>query len=72
MHYDLLIDIRHGVGLSGVYGCGWHLKIQHLKLLLKGDDHFYPLLELYILQLVSVLKVYDRMDVLIHISMSSV
>jgi hypothetical protein len=59
-HRDLLlIDIRHSVGLCGIYECRWHL-----KLLLKGGDHCCPILEVEILLLVGVLKVYDRMGVL--------
>jgi hypothetical protein len=35
-HNLRLIDIRHGVRLnSGCYGCRWHLKLQHLILLLE-------------------------------------
>jgi hypothetical protein len=60
-HDLLLVDIRDSVGLSGVYGCEWFLKQQHLNLLLKGGDHCCPLLDLEVLLLVGVLKEYDRM-----------
>jgi hypothetical protein len=69
MHHDLLlVDIQH----SRVYGCGWCQKRQHLKLLLKGGDHCCHLLELEVLLLVGVLKVYDCMGVLVHLRMSSI
>jgi hypothetical protein len=55
------------VRLSGVCGCGWHLKLQHLKLLLKGGDHCYPLLELEVLLLIGMFKVYDRVGACIHL-----
>jgi hypothetical protein len=45
----------------------WHLKLQQLKLLLKVGDHYCPLLELRVLLLIGVLKVYDRMGALIHL-----
>jgi hypothetical protein len=68
-HNLLLIDIRHCVGLSGCYGhcgCGWHLKLKHLKLLLESGDRCYPLHELEVLLLDVELKVYDRMCVLVQ------
>jgi hypothetical protein len=50
--HDLhLVDIRHSVELSGICGCGWFLKLQHLNLLLKGGDHCCPLLKLEVLRL---------------------
>jgi hypothetical protein len=71
-HDLLLIDIRNSVGHSGVYGCGWCLNLQHLKLLLKGGDHYYPLLELKLLLLIGVLKVYDCVGATVDLLTSSV
>jgi hypothetical protein len=71
-HDLLLIDIRHSVGLSEVYGCGWCLNLQHLKLLLKGGDHYYPLRERELLLLIGMLKVYDRVGATVHLLTSSV
>jgi hypothetical protein len=62
----LLVDIRCSIGLNGVCGCGWCLKLQHLILLLKGGDHCCPLLKLEVLLLVGMLKVYDHMGTLVH------
>jgi hypothetical protein len=64
-HDLLLVDIRLNIRLSG--GCGWCLKLKHLKLLLKGGDHRCPLLELEVLLLVGVLKVHDRVGVGVHL-----
>jgi hypothetical protein len=68
----LLSDIRQSVGLSGVCRCGWCLKLQHLKLLLKGSDHCCPVLELEFLLLIGVLKVYDRVGATVHLLMSGI
>jgi hypothetical protein len=68
-HHLLLVNIRLCVGLSGCCGrceCGWHLKLKHLKLLLKIGDRHYPLLELKVLLLDVVLEVYDHVRVLVH------
>jgi hypothetical protein len=54
-HNLLLIEIQHSVRLSGCYGCGQCLKLQHLNLLLKGGNHYYPLLKLEVMLLVSML-----------------
>jgi hypothetical protein len=62
-----LIDIPHSVGLiSRCYRCKWNLKLKHLNLLLKGGNHSCPLLNLKVLLLVGVLKVYDCVSALIH------
>jgi hypothetical protein len=69
-YHLLLINIRLCVGLSGCCmrcGCG-----RHLKLLLKIGDHRCPLLELEVLLLDMVLKVYDPVRALIHHLVSSV
>jgi hypothetical protein len=71
-HDLVLIDIRHNVGLGGVCGCEWCLKLQHLMLLLKGGNHYFPLLELEFLLLIGVLTVYDRMGVTVHLLTSDV
>jgi hypothetical protein len=68
-HHLLHVDIRHYVGLSGCCGrcgCRWHLKLKHLKLLLKSGDHHYPLLELEVLLLDVVLEVYDRVRAVVQ------
>jgi hypothetical protein len=72
-HHDLLlVDIQHDIGLSGVYRCEGHLKLQHLKLLLNGGDHYNPLVELEILLLIGALKVHDRVGALIYHFMSGI
>jgi hypothetical protein len=68
-HHLLLINIRLCVGLSGCCrrcGCGWHLKMKHLKLLLEISDLHCPLLKLKVLLLNVVLEVYDHMHALIR------
>jgi hypothetical protein len=68
-HHLLLVDIRLCVGFSGCCrrcGCGWHLKLKHLKLLLKIGDHHCHLLELEVPLLDVVLDVYDRMCALVQ------
>jgi hypothetical protein len=65
MHHNLLlIDIRHYVGLNR---CGWCPKLKHLKLLLKGGNCRCPRLELKVLLLHSMLKVYDRVGESVHL-----
>jgi hypothetical protein len=41
-------------------------------LLLKDGDHHYPLLELEVLLLIGMLKVYDRMGALVHLRTSGI
>jgi hypothetical protein len=68
VHHLLLVNIRLCIGLSGCCrrcGCGRHLKLKHLKLLLEIGDHRCTLLELKVLQLDVVLEVYDRVRALI-------
>jgi hypothetical protein len=68
-HHLLLIDIWHYIELSGCcgcYGCGWHLKLKHLKLLLESGDRHCPLLELEVMLLNMVLEVYDHVRALVH------
>jgi hypothetical protein len=43
-----------------------------MKLLLKGGDHWFPLLELKVLLLVGMLKVYERVGALIHLRMRGI
>jgi hypothetical protein len=51
-----LVGIRHSIELnSGCCGCRWHLKLKDLNLLLKSDNHRYPLLNLKVLLLVGAL-----------------
>jgi hypothetical protein len=70
MSYHLLfVNIQLCVGLSGCCRrcrCGWHLKLKHLKLLLKIDNHRCPLLKLKVLLLDVVLEVYDRVRALVQ------
>jgi hypothetical protein len=66
----LLVGIRLNVGLSG--GCGWCLKLKHLKLPLKGGDCHCPLLELEVLLLVGVLEVYNRIGAGVHLLVGEV
>jgi hypothetical protein len=61
-HHLLLVDIRLCAGLSGCCRhCGWHL-----KLLLEFGDRRCHLLELEVLLLDVVLKVYDRVRGLVQ------
>jgi hypothetical protein len=46
--------------------------LKHLNLLLKGDDHRYPLLKLKVLLVIGVHEVYKCMGALIHHRMSGV
>jgi hypothetical protein len=67
-HNDLLlIDVRHCVGLSECYRCGWCLDLEHLELLLESGDRRCPLLELNVLLLDGVLEVYNRMGAGVHL-----
>jgi hypothetical protein len=47
-------------------GCGRHLKLKHLKLLLKIGNCRCPLLEIKVLLLDVVLEVYDRVRALVQ------
>jgi hypothetical protein len=71
-HDLLLVNIRHGIGLSGVCRCGWCLKLKHLERQLKGGDRHCPLLKLVVLLLHSILKVDDRVSASVHLLMSGV
>jgi hypothetical protein len=74
-YHLLLVNIQLCVRLSGCcrhYGCGRHLKLKHLKLLLEIDNHRCPLLELEVLLLNVVLKVYDHVHTLVQHLASSV
>jgi hypothetical protein len=53
-------------------GCGWHLKLKRLKLLLESDDHCRSLLEVKVLLLDMVLKVYNGVSTLVHHCVSGV
>jgi hypothetical protein len=46
--------------------CEWHLKLKRLKLLLKSGDHRCSLLEVKVLLLNMVLKVYNGVSTLVH------
>jgi hypothetical protein len=49
-----------------------YLKLKHLKLLLKDGEHWYPFLELEVLLLIVMLKVYDRVGAIVHLHMSGI
>jgi hypothetical protein len=68
-HHLLLVNIRLCVRLSECCrrcGCGWHLKLNYLKLLLEIGDHHCPLLKLEVLLLNLVLEVYDHVRALVQ------
>jgi hypothetical protein len=75
VHHLLPVNIRLYVGLSGCFrhcGCGQHLKLKQLQLLLEISNRHCPLLKLEVLLLDMVLEVYDRMRALIQHLMSGV
>jgi hypothetical protein len=73
MHHNLLlIDIRHCVGLSGCYGWGWLLELEHLELLLESGNHCCLLLELEVLLLNGMLELYNNMGAGVNLLMVEV
>jgi hypothetical protein len=69
LSYHLLIDVLLCIRLVMCYrccGCGWHLKLKHLKLLLESGDRRCSLLEVKVLLLDMVLKVYNGVSMLVH------
>jgi hypothetical protein len=65
----LLINIRLHIGLNGCCRrcrCRQHLKLKHLKLLLKIGNHRCPLLEFKVLLLDMVPEVYNHVRALVQ------